>query len=275
LDRARSEIGTGLFRQIWFVLRHEPLPLLRYLGATIRLLLDYLFVPRAARPSFARRVATLGKILQVNFRIPGAVPPLDCLVLAEGLSAAPPGVVVEVGVFKGRSSALLSHLCARAGRRMIAIDTFAGLPESDTAEYAAADAPDRTYLWERGQFAGTRGEFDRHVSQFGAASVLTAVASDIRHVDRIPLDDDERVAFCFFDVDLLDSYRGCIAAVSTQLAPGARMYLHEGSLSPIRELLLDNGFWTTLGLNPPGVEFVHETAKFQTNLACLTFQGDR
>lgn len=274
MDRAKSDIGTGLLGQIWYVLRHEPVPLLRYLAATIRLFAHYVLVPGPTRPSFGRRIATVGKILQVNFRIPGAVPPLDCLVLVEGLAAAPPGVVVEVGVFKGRSSALLSHLCAQAGRRMIAIDTFAGLPESDAAAYTAADAADRTYLWEAGQFAGTRGEFDRHVSTFGVASVVTAIASDIRNVERIPLDKEERVAFCFFDVDLIESYRGCLSAVAHQLAAGARVYLHEGSLSPIREMLQDATYWSSLGLEAPAVELIHETAHFQTNMTCLVFRQE-
>jgi len=52
-------------------------------------------------------------------------------VLCDEARAAPPGAIVEVGVYKGGSAARLWHVAREQGREIFLYDTFTGHPHTD------------------------------------------------------------------------------------------------------------------------------------------------
>lgn len=69
--------------------------------------------------------------------------------------------LVECGCFKGFSSCCLSHACAALGMRMDIFDSFAGLPPSDSAGYAA------------GEFHGAIEEVEDNLRAFGRPEIVS------------------------------------------------------------------------------------------------------
>jgi hypothetical protein len=66
---------------------------------------------------------------------------LTHLILIRAILSLPPtvpGVVVECGVWKGASSAMLSLACQLTGRRLLLCDSFAGLPATGDHLYIEA-----------------------------------------------------------------------------------------------------------------------------------------
>ncbi|NEX15673.1 MAG: hypothetical protein C1943_03280 [Halochromatium sp.] len=70
------------------------------------------------------------------------------------------GSVLECGVFKGGSTCCLSYACDYLGLRLIAADSFQGLPESDS-------------YYSKGDFFGSLDEVKRNVELFGKPSCVT------------------------------------------------------------------------------------------------------
>jgi hypothetical protein len=98
-----------------------------------------------------------------EIKIPGATTVLETIWLCYGASRSSHSSPewVEVGCFKGLSTARLSLLCRHWNRRLFACDTFEGLPGSDTV-YDAVDGGVAIQIRElRGVNRGSSWERDR------------------------------------------------------------------------------------------------------------------
>jgi O-methyltransferase len=125
-------------------------------------------------------------------------------------ASVPHGAFVEVGVYRGGSARALYRLAEAQGRSLYLYDTFAGHPEP-----GVYDGPDHP----AGRFAdcadpvALRAEMPNAwiiPGRFGTASAPS-----------VP------VAFAHVDVDLYDSTRVAILALSPLMVPGGIMYFDD------------------------------------------------
>ena len=121
------------------------------------------------------------------------------------LAHAPPGAVVEVGVYQGGS---LARLAAHAGqRRVYGYDTFAGLPGAGPFDNCMRG----------GEFRASLEEATANLAGFPGARLVQGLypATDLT---------EGPVALAHVDVDLYDSTYGAISHLWPLMAQGGRLY---------------------------------------------------
>jgi hypothetical protein len=173
--------------------------------------------------------------------------------LEEASARGVPGCLLECGSFTGFSSACLSLACARAGRALVAADSFAGLPEpgEQGEEYHA------------GQFCCGLEAWRSNVRRFGDARAATPrpgwYAESLAGWS-------EPVAVLWLDVDLGSSVRDVLGHVLPHLSPGGRLYSHEsrpeyfdqaGRIRPDRANAVWRALRLALGDRPYRARFLH------------------
>lgn len=148
-------------------------------------------------PEFARLYAGVAGVTLMNAR--------RCHVLYQlaRQSAAVPGALAEVGVYRGGTARLLA--LAQPSRRLLLFDTFSGLPP----------VRDGVDLHHCGDFADTSLEavrrFVNHPRAEFRCGLFPATAAGL---------EDLTFAFVHVDCDLHDSVRDCCEWFYPRLAPG-------------------------------------------------------
>ena len=170
-----------------------------------------------------------------------------------------PGIIVEAGAYRGGSTAKLSLAAALAGRPLVVLDSFEGLP--------AAEADPRPTLFgkkarfEAGQYAGSLPTVMRTVGTWGDLTVCRFVPG---WFDQTTPRVAEPIAVLILDVDLVESVRTCLRHLYPHITPGGVVFSHDGHLPGVQALLSDETFWRRdVGCPPPvirglGVEKVVE-----------------
>ena len=157
--------------------------------------------------------------------------------------------VVECGVAKGSSTAKLSLATRRAGGRLIAFDSFQGIPENDETH---RHLDGRRIVFRKGAFRGTLAGVSRTLEELGAPEVVELrkglFEESLRSLEA-PVD------VAFVDVDLLASVRTCLAALWPRMSPDGVLFSHDGHLEAACRLIGSEGFWREeIGTEPPRVE---------------------
>jgi len=122
------------------------------------------------------------------------------------------GAFLEFGCFKGFSTSCLSFACLLLNIRMHVLDSFQGLPASDSSVYQA------------GQFAGSLQEVRKNVKTFGCPQVLTLHPGFFAEV--VPKVDLGPIACIWMDVDLESSARDAMR-ILPQLHSKGCVFSHE------------------------------------------------
>jgi O-methyltransferase len=122
------------------------------------------------------------------------------------------GYFLEFGCFKGHSSCCLSQCCHELGLRMEVFDSFAGLPPSDSAYYAA------------GEFCGTLEEVTGHLREFGQPQVVGYNKGYF--CDTVPSFAKGPLLCVWMDVDLVSSARD-VAPLLDRLPRASALFTHE------------------------------------------------
>jgi O-methyltransferase len=163
------------------------------------------------------------------------------------------GPIVECGCYKGGSSAKLSLLARRTGRRLIICDSFAGLPtpesEKELHQTGHVDTPD--FLMQAGDYRGELEEVRENVRRYGDIEVCEFVPGWFED-SLAGLDVDP--AFVFIDVDFWSSARTCLKFLWPRLVPGGLFFTHEATSLDYLEGTFDPQWWQSeLGECPPMV----------------------
>lgn len=146
--------------------------------------------------------------------MPSLLGPAQLEILRAHASAAPRGALVEVGVYRGGSAAVLHDVAVSQGRRLFLYDTFRGIPHAD---------PDKGDAHKVGDFAdGLTRDQARVV--FPYAVVLDGVFPD----DFAPPED---VAFAHLDCDQYRSVKDSLAALWPVMVPGGLILLDDYCLA--------------------------------------------
>ncbi len=215
------------------------------------------------------RMRLVGRWIVCELKIPGGTTVLETIWLAYAASLAETESAswVEVGCFKGLSTARMSLLCRHWRRRLYVCDTFEGLPDSDDAYEAVDKGP--SYHFKRGSYAGSEEEVLRNVANHGCVDRVTLVRGDVG--ETLPNNDFGTVGFAFLDVDLVDSYKACFSGLAANIEAGSVIAIHEACYSPIRRLIEDREFWSGLDLAAPRITYVADRFRLPScrNLAIL------
>jgi O-methyltransferase len=124
--------------------------------------------------------------------------------LAEDARAAPPGDIVEVGVYQGGSAARLAEVACEQGRRLFLFDTFTGMPFAGEHDHHPV-----------GDFADTSAEAVREAIPW--AEVVEGVFPGTLHEGVGP------IAFAHIDCDQYESVRACCEALGPLMVSGGIM----------------------------------------------------
>ena len=165
------------------------------------------------------------------------------------LAGRPGLTVVEAGCGKGASTAKLSLAAALANGRLIAFDSFRGLPENDETH---VNLDGRRVTFRPGAFTGRLASVERTIANHGDPSVCELRKgwfADTLATFEAPVD------VVVLDVDLLASTRTCLISLFPRLRAGGTLFTQDGHLRAIVDLLGDEAFWREeVGVAPPRIE---------------------
>ncbi|MBV8069505.1 MAG: class I SAM-dependent methyltransferase [Acidobacteriaceae bacterium] len=189
----------------------------------------------------------------------------EMLVMADYiLTKAPAGPLVECGCYQGGSSAKLSLVAARTGRKLYVCDSFQGLPGVSQKEASFRSISGAFNGFGQGQYSA---QLEVVRSNIAAAGGDLSVCEFVEgfFCDSLPNLNIEP-AFIFSDADLISSTRDVLRFLWPRLRPGGRFYTHDANLPELIEGVFDGEFWVKeIGFYPPVV--------FGAGYGCGLFAG--
>lgn len=203
-----------------------------------------------------KRLAMLRSFVRCTNAVRGYHTLTDMLTAADRVLARagrPGPTVVECGTGKGASTAKLSLAVRAAGGRLIAFDSFRGIPANDE-RHVGHDG--RDLVFRERAFAATLPAVRRVVERFGAPEVCRFEKGWFE--DTLPRF-EEPIDVALLDVDLLSSTRTCLIALAPHMRAGGTILSHDGHIRAITALIGDDTFWRDeAGVRPTRVNGLGE-----------------
>jgi O-methyltransferase len=163
-------------------------------------------------------------------------------------------IVVEAGCGYGASTAKLSLAVRLASGRLIACDSYRGIPRNDE-QHELVDG--RRTRFFKGAFRGTLASVTRAVGEWGAPDVCRFEKGWFQETLprlRDPLD------VVVLDVDLVASTRCCLRELWPRLREGGVLFSLDGQLRATHEVFGDETFWReSVGFERPEVSGLGES----------------
>lgn len=192
------------------------------------------------RATIAERFEAIDRAVEI------ASSPTDGLFLAEAaLSVQEVGDMVECGCFQGGSTAKLSILAKATNRKLVAFDSFQGLPESNPYDQRDLHVrlPSRFMNpWKAGDWKGTLEIVASNVERWGEPEACTFVRGwfkDTLTDENLP----HRIALAFTDVDLPSSARECLQGIWPRLVERGIYFSHDVGFIKVLQEITDDRLW--------------------------------
>lgn len=224
----------------------------RYWDACIAFLWD-----QSLRISFSQRFRLLKDLYKITFAfedIPHYQRQILDFVIA--ILRAPrdiPGVIIEAGCFRGVSTAKFSLAAKLAGKQLVVLDSFQGIPPNTEKH----ETYGRAVSFDAGDYASSQSEVVRNITEYGDIESCRLVAGWFD--DTLPNFHDP-VAAVYLDVDLVSSTKTCLKYLWPLLNSGGMIFSQDGHLTRIQELFRDARFWREeVGCIPPQVDYLPKT----------------
>ncbi len=151
------------------------------------------------------------------------------------------GLVVQAGVYKGGCTAKLSLVCKILGKKLVAFDSFEGLPENGEG-------------FPAGAYRASPKEAIKNIKRFGALDVCKVVKGKFESTLPEFVKGSPELSLIFLDVDLSSSTATCLKYLYPLLKKGGVIFSHDGHLPPVVRLLSSRIFWESIGLPEPRIE---------------------
>ena len=165
------------------------------------------------------------------------------------LSLKTKGCIVEAGAYKGGSTAKFSIVAKLAERKLVAFDSFEGLPDNNEQQETIFGG---NVDFSKGMYCGTLDEVKENVSRFGHVKVCEFIKG---WFDKTMPNFSEPIAAIYLDVDLASSTRTCLKWLYPLLVPGGILYSQDGHLPLVIEVFNNEKFWKNeVGCQKPHVE---------------------
>ena len=204
-------------------------------------------VDRRAKTELVKRFRSITQ------QIPSGTRWLYHVVLATEVLNVPPsvrGAVVECGCWKGASTASLSLVCAKVGRKLIVCDSFEGLPEDEPQVVHQYPHVGVFGYYQKGMYAGGLEEVKENIGRFGNLSVCQFVPGFFSESLKAVTDP---LVFAFLDVDLATSMRDCVKCIWPLLVDGGAVYTDDSCDMEVVRVWFDDTWWETeLDTRAPG-----------------------
>lgn len=175
------------------------------------------------------------------------------VVLATEILNIPPsekGNVVECGSYKGASTANLSLVCEKVGRRLIVCDSFEGLPDDEDQVVHQYPHLQVYGYYEKGMYTGRLEEVKENISRYGAISVCQFVPGFFSNSLKTLT---EPLVFAFLDVDLTTSMRDCVKYIWPLMIDGGIVYTDDSCDMEMVRIWFDDDWWQhEVGVRAPG-----------------------
>jgi len=192
------------------------------------------------------RSEIVSKFEEIDRAVPIGTTPTDGLILAELLiNCRGEGDVVECGCYAGGSTAKLSIVAKSLGRRLLAFDSFDGLPVVDSfnlRDKHLRHSEEWVTDWTAGRYAVRLDEVRSNVSRYGEVDVCDFVQgwfSDTLSADNLP----PEVGFAFTDVDIPSSARDCLVGLWPHLTDLGIYVSHDAAWIKVLQALHDRELW--------------------------------
>ena len=161
------------------------------------------------------------------------------------------GAIVEAGCFKGGSTAKLSLVASMLDKRLVAFDSFDGLPENTEGHETSILGHSIKGWFDQGNFRGTLDEVQSNIRTYGDIDVCTLVKGWFD--DTMPMFDSP-IAAAYLDVDLASSTRTCLKYLYPLVSPGGVLVSQDGDFPLVIDVFSDTSFWADeVGVDMPTV----------------------
>jgi len=163
------------------------------------------------------------------------------------------GPIVELGCYKGGSTAKLSLLCKLTGRKLFAFDSFEGLPPPTSIDLKHKFMPwiyeKKHAVYSESAYAGTLDEVKRNVTIYGDINNCEFIKGYFENT--LP-SFKEKPAFIFMDVDYIESARTVIKYLWPKLTIGGYLFSHEALVEDFIKQISSPQWWQKeIGHAPP------------------------
>jgi O-methyltransferase len=198
---------------------------------------------------YRQRGALVRRLIDAHQHIPCAHTHDEMVRIVREIFSVPddrPGSIVEAGCFKGGSTAKLSIVASRIGRRLVVFDSFEGIPDNDEPHDTTIFGDEARFA--AGAYAGRLSEVSDNVDRWGELSACEMIPGWFENT--MP-SFREAVAVGFIDVDLASSTRTCLEHLYPRLIPGGVLFSHDGHLPLCIDVLRDRSMWERIGGPPP------------------------
>ena len=163
---------------------------------------------------------------------------------------AVPGSFVEAGCFKGGGTAKFSLAAKIAGRKLLVLDSFEGIPEHN--EPHEKNIFGNSAFFRKGSYKGELEEVKDNVAKYGSVENCEFVKGWFE--DTLPAI-QEPLAGIYLDVDLAASTRTCLRYLYPRLQEGGVLFSQDGHLPLVIDVFSDERFWEQeVGYPKPHIE---------------------
>lgn len=164
------------------------------------------------------------------------------------------GDIMECGCYLGGSTAKLSIVARATKRKVVACDSFQGLPSENQQKavtYSLIDSgahDGSPVVFRQGDYAGSLEQVKDTVARLGEPSVVEYLPGFF--ADTLPHWKGQAAAV-IVDVDLVESTRDCVRHLWPRLSRGGILFSQDCHLKEICDLMTDTAFWRELGETSP------------------------
>jgi hypothetical protein len=199
------------------------------------------------------RYIILKKFRQIHKCLPCAHSEVELLHIADEILRVPSNVkgdIIECGVWKGGSTCKLSIVAKMTRRKLIACDSFEGLPEPEEHDRVHVHSNGYVEIYKKGDFASSIEEVKANLHKFGEPESVELVKGWFN--ETLPKLRNRRAILVFIDVDLQESIKCCLENLWPILVKEGKFFTHEAHHTLTAKLLTDKNFWKNLGeVTPP------------------------
>jgi O-methyltransferase len=212
----------------------------------IPIVLSFLFNQNLSNITFFQRLYLVIKFYLITLFVDSFHKQSEILKVVEAIFSLPrniDGCIVEAGVYKGGSTAKFSLACRMVGKKLIAFDSFKGLPDNNEN-------------FPKGAYYGSIDEVIRNVSRFGCIEVCKFVRGDFKNtMSKF----SKKIALLYLDIDLATSTKICLKYLYPLLVPRGILYSHDGHLPPVIRVFKDEKMWNEMNYKKPYIEGLGES----------------
>ena len=160
------------------------------------------------------------------------------------------GDIIECGSWKGGSSAILSLICNKVGRKLIVADSFEGIPADDNKEGHFYTHLSVLGYYEKGMYDGTLPEVKKNIKKYGkirTCRFIKGFYKDSLKNFKFPL------VFAFLDVDLRSSLEDSVKYLWPHLLDNSYIYTDDSCDMDVVKFWFDEIWWQkNLKVKAPG-----------------------